>query len=226
MRLVNLFIIFSPFFSCKNNSTQIGFFKTRNFILVDTFQQPPIRNLHKLEVGSYPIYYIGGINDTIRIGKKYAHGRIPFPNWPKRFIVSPYSSQNLEIKVDTSFIVYNDGWDKNTACSHAAYLITFKNKSDSIVWIGSGFSLQFLHRELQNDEGRWVKAEENSGDMGICGTGQPIICLKPGEIILSKFSRFRRTPFLTDCRLVFGYDNKHVYSNVFKEYSEKNTLYK
>ncbi|GAA3945197.1 hypothetical protein GO495_31035 [Chitinophaga oryziterrae] len=209
----------------NSNNPELAIFKGKGFILADTNQrateylQDPVHDI------DFPIYYIGPIKDTISISRRYWRGRTPVKFWPEKFAAGRiYSDMNLRIEVDTTLAVnspveyiHKDGKLKlDSTRNYYASVFTIRNISDSIVWMGRTFSVYFLHRELKDKPGHWVRVGENISDIGICATHEPEIFLKPGEIILSKVRHYKG-PFVTDCRLVFGKNNHLVYSNIFKE---------
>ncbi|HWK07075.1 MAG TPA: hypothetical protein VNS58_25755 [Puia sp.] len=172
----------------------------------------------------FPIYYIGLPKDTIRIGRCYWRGRTPWTNPQWLAISRKHYDQTLEIQVDTTVRTtstleywYEDGQvNPDSSLHYHAFALTVKNKSDSAVFMGRAFSLYFMRREVKDRSGRWVRIGKTLYELGICGSGEPRIYLNPGEIILSKLRR-SRGHFVTDCRLVFGYEDNVVYSNVYRD---------
>lgn len=202
----------------------ISSFKVADFVLVDT-SRPATEYLQMQCSMDYPIYYIGPVKDTINIGQRYERRRTPIPRWPEIFPASyTYSDKNLHIEVDTSFDAnfleeyYSKDWkiDPDLTRNYHASVFTIKNISDSIICMGETFSVYYMHRELKNRHGQWIQMEKSLSQELFCGTGQPTIFIKPGEIILSKVKHYKGT-FKTDCRLVFGRNGRVVYSNVFSE---------
>jgi hypothetical protein len=82
--------------------------------------------------------------------------------------------------------------------------------------------LAYLYREIKNNRGEWVKAEQMINEMDICRTNQPYVILGAGEIILARVLRYKGS-ILAECRLVMKRERDIVYSNVFVDYIE-NTL--
>jgi hypothetical protein len=224
MRLVYSILLIFTFYYCSHPKTTINTFKTNGFVLVDTATRPA--KYLSQENPDYPIYYIGPFSDTIHIGRKYLLGRTKIANWPTRLASSrSYTSRNLDLFVDTSiktnnsveYLNKNGVVDYDSTPNYYSYVVTIKNISDSNIWMGRTFSLFFLHLEGQDKTGHWVKINKSISELGICGTFQPHIYLKPGNIILAKMPVYNGK-YVTNCRLVFGFDNGHlVYSNVFKE---------
>jgi hypothetical protein len=231
MRITWFIIIALVNASCIHSKSEIRTIKRKGFVLVDT-NRLSTEYLQGQQDVDFPIYYIGPFKDTIRIGRRYWRGRTPVTLWPKRFPVSrTYSNRTLSVEVDTSFVTNSpleyfskDGTiDLDSTRNYYASVFTIKNISDSIIWMGRTFSVFFLHREFKNRQGQWVQVGKNLSEVGICGTLQPHIYLRPGEIILSKVAHYKGS-FVTDCRLVFGYDERPVYSNIFKESIDEKIL--
>jgi hypothetical protein len=171
----------------------------------------------------FPIYYMGPAKDTIRIGRRYWRGRTPIPQWPVRLAASrTYSGKELIIEVDTSFMsdspveyLNPDGSiNYDSTLNFRAYTFTIRNISDSFVWMGRTFSVYFLHLELKDRQGNWIRTGKKLSEQGICGTGEPSVYLKPGEIIISKV-RCYQGPVRMEARLAFGSLGQQVYSNAF-----------
>jgi hypothetical protein len=173
----------------------------------------------------FPIYYIGPVKDTIPIGRQYWLGRTPGPPFPYKAPISRhYTNRNLTITVDTSWLLTRtveylskDGnvlWDSTK--SYYAYLLTIKNISDSLVFLGRTFSVYYLHMEIKDTDGHWIKATRELSEIGLCLTNQPGIFLKPGEMILSKVPLLKGTSPV-EARLAFGSrSGSPVYSNTFR----------
>ena len=89
--------------------------------------------------------------------------------------------------------------------------------------MGSTFSLYYMHIEVKNKKGDWVKIDKKLSELWICKTGEPFILLKPKEIILAKVRRYRGS-FFTDFRLVFGKGDHIIYSNTFQDSIDEQIL--
>ena len=230
MRLITFIILAICFISCKQDKQQITFFKAKDFVIADTTINP--NNFLNFDtVSDYPIYYIGLPHDTIKIGKRYWRGRT---NWNEDSNISRsriYSDKSLKLFVDTllktnSPVEYlsNDlKIAKDSTINYSSFIFTVRNISDSIIYLGRTFSVYFINREAKNRNGKWVKIDKKLYEAGICGTGQPYIILKPNEIVISKLKRYSGN-FLTDFRLVFGFDNNVVYSNTFRDFINERML--
>ena len=197
--------------ACNGRKPVVSHFRTKSFVLVDTNYVPGDYLPGPKDI-EFPIYYIGAVKDTICIGRQYWRGRTPVSRWPRRFACSRiYTNENLKIEVDS-------------ARDFRSYVLTIRNISDSIIFMGRTFSVYFLHRQFRDREGHWVDIGRSLSEMGICGTFQPTIYLRPGEIILSKLAVGKGSR-ANDCRLVFGYGNNCVYSSVFKMYVDDQLAY-
>ncbi|GGH77910.1 hypothetical protein HNQ91_004001 [Filimonas zeae] len=219
--LLSLFPLFCLLF-CSGRNKQVCIYEKSDFVLIDTTYTTELPREARTAPAGYPIYYFGPVKDTIAIGKQFLRGRTPIPQWPKVLPATRnYSVNKLQILVDTSITTdlpteyaAEDGSFNNAAAQHYnARLVTLRNICDSIVWIGRSFDIIFMRLECRNRQGEWVAVQQR---MEGCGTGQPSIYLRPGEIIIAKSSRLQGS-FTTDCRLVFGRDDRIVYSNTFRE---------
>lgn len=230
MRIL-LFIILPLYLaSCMHRKPGINIVNTKAFVLVDT-NGPSNAYLQEPE-GDFPIYYIGRLLDTIRIGKRYGYDRSPDTFPLVEFPYSrTYSDQTLEIVVDTSFVTNRvlEYWEEDgtinadSTRNYHASVFTIKNISDSVIWMGRTFSVYFLHREFKNRQGQWVKVGNSLHTLRLCLTNEPFINLQPGEIVLSKVVHYQGN-FATDCRLVFGREDKLVYSNTFRQSIDEKML--
>lgn len=226
MRLILLLLLVFYFSSCFQK-TPVSIFKMQNFIIADTSLKATDYLSYKQKYSDYPIYYIGSRSDTLRIGSPYKRGKT---NWVNNFKIPcsrNYSDQTLKLFVDTSihtnstvdyFNYENDSQHliKDSTKNFHSFIFSIQNISDSVIYLGKTFSVFFLNREAKDRNGNWIKVDKKLSELGICGTGQPIIILNPNEIVISKIRRYEGS-FITDFRLVFGYDNNIVYSNIFKD---------
>jgi hypothetical protein len=135
-----------------------------------------------------------------------------------------YSDRNLSIRVDTSVVVtrgieyYSEKSYPmpDSVRSYYAYLVTIKNISDSVIWMGKTFSVFFMHMELKDKNGHWKEASRDLSEAGLCLTIEPSIYLRPGEILISKVPVLKGT-CSTEARLAFGGRRGRVYSNTFRQ---------
>lgn len=210
--------------ACVHREPAIRVVKTSAFVLVDTSEESReyLKEARDIE---FPIYYIGPPRDTLHIGKRYARGRTPVAIWPARFACSrTYSDETLQITVDTSFVTNRtqeyfseDGSiDPDSSSYYYASVVTIKNISDSVIWMGHTYSVYFLRREFRNQQGQWIKVGSSLHELSLCLANEPSIYLRPGEIMLSKMAHYQGS-FVTECRLAFGRKNgKMLYSPVFR----------
>ncbi len=176
------------------------------------------------EHSGYPIYYLGPILDTIRIGRQYIKGNTPWANdyWQVRS--RRYSDNTLQIVVDTSsetdspeeYLQENYQVLEDSTNHYKSFLFYVRNISDSAIHLGGMFSLQFMHREVKDRQGNWIKIERKLSEYSFCTTGAPIVLLCPQDIVISKLRRYSGS-FVTDFRLVLGDGDQAVYSNVFRD---------
>lgn len=231
MQHISIFFLVFCFCSCKQDPPRVKIAKMDNFFIADTCDEAKQFLTVDDDYSDYPIYYIGHRVDTIKIGKRYWRGQT---HWLDNFNLPcnrRYSHKTLSIYVDTSFKTnspvdyFSDNPEvvKDSTINYHAFLFTIKNISDSVIFMGRTFSVFFIHREAKNKNGEWIKVDKNLSDLGVCGTGQPTIILKPNEIIVSKVKRYKGN-FVTDFRLVFGYGKNVVYSNIFRDSIDERTF--
>lgn len=221
LTIILLTICFS---SCKEDKPQVTFFKTNNYIIADTTTQANRFLQFDINQSDYPIYYIGERHDTIKIGKRYWRGRTHWVNDFKTPWSRHYSKKTLDIFVDNAaktnspveYFSDNPKVRQDSTLNYSSFLLSIENISDSTIYLGRTFSVFFINREARDKSGNWVKVDKKLSELGICGTGEPIIILKPKELLISKVTRSKGS-FETDFRLVFGYDNNIVYSNIFRD---------
>jgi len=231
MRSIAILLLAACLSGCKEDPLKVITSKTVDFYIADTC----VKAVQFLAIdkyySDYPIYYIGHRSDTIKIGKRYWRGCTP---WVDNFLLPcnwQYSDKTLSIIVDTSIKTnspveyFSDDPQivKDSTINYHSFLLTIRNISDSLIYMGRTFSLFLIHREAKNKNGEWIKIDKNLREIGICGTGEPTIILKPNEIIVSKVKRYKGD-FVTDFRLVFGYGDNVVYSNIFKDSIDQRTL--
>ncbi|HEX8549624.1 MAG TPA: hypothetical protein VF691_21870 [Cytophagaceae bacterium] len=152
MRLSKLLLLLTfGFFSCDNDKLKINIQTNGRLVLVDSSAQT--ENLEEYDPdyrsGVFPIYYMGILNDTIRLGQKQisasSHGQKNYDGL--RNFTYQYSA-NLKITVDTGFSVvhtyYYSHFDLNddkkvidSTKSIKAFPVFVYNVSDSLMLVGS-----------------------------------------------------------------------------------------
>lgn len=197
-------------------------YRSNDFILIDSAKPTHPGFLIKGESQDFPIYYIGPLSDSISIGKRYWTGKTFYPEALPKSFTSTYDSSELEIKADTSVFCYSSidylgeggrNIDDSSQWFHA-FLLILKNKSDSTLYLGRTFSLFYIQLEGQCRDGQWTSIQKPLSEEWICGTGEPDIYLRPGEIILSKIKRRNDRDFVR-YRLAWKGGGKVIYSNTF-----------
>ena len=232
MRYIFYLILALCFCSCTQPPPHVKIACSNNIYIADTC----IEANRLLQFGdystNYPIYYIGAIQDTIKIGNRCSRVNTSWTDHYEYPTTRFYSNKNVSIYVDTSFktnsrVEYISPESKiieDSTLNYHSFLFTIKNISDTALYMGRTFSVFFIHREAKDKNGQWIKIDRKLSEFGFCLTGEPSITLKPGEIIISKL-RWYEGNFLTDFRLVFGYNNNVVYSNTFKDYIDERALH-
>jgi hypothetical protein len=232
MQLKYTLILITLISSCKEGKPKVTLFKTQDFIIADTtIEGNKVLQFDNYMSDDYPIYYIGAQLDTIKIGKRYWKGRT---QWTDNFKIPwsrKYSNRTLSILLDTTaktnspveYFSDNSKVANDSTINYKSFLFLIKNISDSAVYLGQTFSVFFINREAKNRNGEWVKVDKKLSELGTCGTNEPTIILNPDEIVISKLRRYSGS-FVTDFRLVLGYDNNIVYSNIFKDAIDERKL--
>lgn len=231
MRFIPILILALCFCSCFHSPPRVTIARTNNIYIADT----SIKANQFLDYGhynsDYPIYYIGAIKDTIKIGRQYGGGYTPWKNHFEYPTSRFYSNKNLSIYVDTSFktnsraeyISRESEIIEDSTINYHSFLFTIKNISDTVLYMGRTFSVFFIQREAKDRNGKWVKIDRKLREVGLCHSGAPSITLQPGEIMVSKVRRYKGN-FLTDFRLAFGYGDHVVYSNTFQDHIDERAL--
>lgn len=217
--------------SCTRNPLPVLYNTADGFVLEDTCREASAFKLHDRGYCNYPIYYTGPVSDTVRTGRQYNYYTTNWNDARYFHFSRSYTPVNLKILVDTTVhtncrLEYTlPGYKvlEDSTLNYHAYLVTIRNISDSIIFMGRSFALYLAWREAKNREGKWVKTERTLHETGICGTNQPEIFLFPREIIISKLPRYTGN-LVTECRLAFGFEDKVVYSNTFKDAIDEKIL--
>ncbi|MFL9485281.1 hypothetical protein ACI6Q2_21040 [Chitinophagaceae bacterium LWZ2-11] len=232
MRFYLLMFFGSIFFSCNKDSRKVLILKTNSFSIVDT-TYAATQYLNESEYGGYPIFYLGRKQDTFKIGRQCDRGRTKWKEDRNIQCCRNYSNKTLKIFVYTSaqtnspveWLSENSEVIRDSTKNYHAFIFSILNMSDSPVYMGRTFEIFFMHKEARDRKGNWVKIEKKLSELGVCGTGQPNIILQPNEIIISKVRRYTGS-FVTDFRLVFGYNDNVVYSNTFSDFIDEKMIYK
>jgi hypothetical protein len=224
MRCIKLILLAICVSGCKKYRAQVTIYKTPRFYLSDTSRESAQFLKFNEEFSDYPIYYIGRMTDTIKIGNRYYADHTPWvDNFELRYI-RKYSNKTLSIYVDTAvktnspaeYLSDDPQIANDSTINYHSFLLTIRNISDSVIYMGRTFSVFFIHLEAKNQNGEWVKVDKPLSECHLCVSSQPTIILRPKEMIVSKVRRFTGN-FKTDFRLAFGYENNIAYSNVFRD---------
>lgn len=230
MRWVSVLIMAASLYSCKPKPFTINYYPLKEFTLIDTCKAA-VNYLTEKESSEYPIYYVGPVKDSISIGRRYFALWTPWKNKEHMVFSRKYNPENLDIRVITSlhttvrqeYLLRDAEVLEDSTLNYHAFLITILNKSDSVLFMGRSFSLFMAWREAKDRRGNWIKIETPLHRQAICLSYQPEIFLNPKEIIVSKLPRYKGD-FVTDFRLVFGYEKDVVYSNIFSDFIDEKIL--
>jgi len=224
MNFKHLFCIILIVSSCRQKSAQVTIKRFLNFQVIDTTSTPETFLTSYNDITDYPIYYLGAINDTIGISNRYCNEQIHGTSYKDSEWSKNYSTETLEIFVDTTFVTNltvqsPSGISSNAVVSpkkFSSYLMSIQNISDSSIFLGRTVSLYYLNLQAKDRNGNWISVDRKLSDLDICLTDEPQIVLHPDEIVISKVKRYKGK-YTTDFRMAFGYGNNVVYSNVFKD---------
>ncbi len=224
------------FTSCNYNNKEVNVFKGNGIIVIDSasrgIELVTISGKDK-QISSYPVYYIGSKADTISLGRKpismftdekSARKYDTAKNW------NSIKSMDISIYVDTIIHLSNnvdfthfDNADADheildSVRFYKAFPVFIENKSDSLISVGTHNFVNYLTREVKNENGNWIEIE--SADRGaLDGTAKRHLVIEPNHILIAKMSRYKGD-MRAECRLKFniswGGANEYVtYSNVF-----------
>jgi hypothetical protein len=227
----NLFPALAIFISaCSQNSPKVTLFKTSGFVLADTSYAATDYLEPNNYCSGYPVYFVGAPADTLYIGQPYSN-EWGVPHYLKAPLNYNYTPQALKFIVDTlakSNVHLNwysyDGKDQpDSNKNYHAFIFSIQNISDSHIYLGNGFELEYITREAKDAQGNWIKVDNTLNEMGICGTGSPRIFLAPQELLIAKLKRYKGN-FVTDFRLRLGIGDSFMYSNTFRDSIDLKTL--
>jgi len=174
------------------------------------------------------------MKDTIAIGESYDRRRKLKYLSDTVPMIDKFSDAHLSIYVDTSFSLtftldkFNpDRSIKSDPVRHCnASAVILRNMTDTAMYMGVTYSMYYMHREMKNSHGKWVKMGKKLCEELFCATGQPYIFLQPHEVAISKVAHYGG-PHAVACRLAFGWatDSVQVYSNIFTEHIHNDLLH-
>lgn len=186
---------------------------------LDTTLSPAKRN-PRLNYGYYPFYYIGPIEDTIRL-KVAVNSHGDTEKITERVL---RKLDQVTIIVDTSiklthvniFYRYLENGTKqpDSVVKSAAYAILLKNNSDSTLYLGNFNHLRSMVMQYQNELGEWRDAEKAAFTYAPCLTGTIDILVGPKQILVAKLIRYEGY-FSPLCRLKLMNFDQTCYSNTF-----------
>jgi len=236
MKLISCISIFTLIILACNNNKVIPTIQTNGKItLIDSSESA--QNLMTYDdnyrSGYFPVYYIGKLCDTIRLGQNAISDRsFGQKDYSKSKKFSWVDSAKMKIIVDTSFnlthnVRFNHFDDKNnkeipdSSKSYKSFAVIIYNMSDSLFSLGLLNSLGYSVRQAKNKQGNWVDIETPFSNF--CGTGARNIVLEPNQVLIAKLIR-QKGNFKTHCRLKFSKWDKTVYSNIYTDYISERQL--
>lgn len=232
-RLLMLLIMALGCLSCQK---PFNIQRYQQTILIDSVSLDTTLALKKktTEVGYYPVYYIGPLQDTIRLGNQLpSHGLTKkFPDTVLRYL------DQVSLTVDTSIKLTNltifeshsidDGIDVkrlDSIIKEPAYAIILQNQSDSTLYIGQFNDLRKVVMQYQNKLGKWTDIEEPAYASTYCSTGAKTMFLEPKQLLVAKLIRYKGD-FDALCRLKLKNFDQTCYSNTFRFKIDKSQLSK
>lgn len=234
MRYTIFLITITIYYSCGIGKRTVHTGKSGNIVIVDSCYSSVQTAFLDSTESDYPIYYWGQPKDTIRIGRRYFE-RWTTWNWnEKKLKMSSinYADKNLTIEVDTAFhtvlsneyISMSGNIIPDSTENYKALLVKISNISDSIMYLGSSFSLYQMYIEVRNGSGKWVKTTQQLSEQGVCMSSRARILLSPQEIIIAKV-RLHKGDTTAEFRLAFEGHRKKIISNTYVDSIDKKTLY-
>jgi len=205
------------------------------FIIVDSngIKTDLLLYPNDLREGYFPIYYIGKVTDTIRLGKSTIFSRKTGDiDYSKSIAYESLDSTKMRIVVDTSLslshaidYLHFDEEQKEAIVDstkiYKAFPIYIYNTCDSTIPVGHRAELGRTIRQVKNEQGKWVDLE-GSISYG-CLFNSRLLLIEPGEIAVAKLPR-HQGDFEVLCRLKFTYFKGQIYSNTFTDFIEKRQL--
>lgn len=223
MRTTGIMLLITMLISCIDKAPAVNYCKLSGFVLADTGYAAK-EYLKTGDEMDFPIYYMGSLKDTIGTGVRWWRRKREYLQDGSLYIFKHLQS-NLLIEVDTlhsltrslDYLNTDGTFNSDSAHYFHASAVIFRNISDTAIYMGLTCSVFYMHREMLNKKGEWVKIGNKLSEDLFCATGQPDIILKPGEVMISKVSHYGGEHPVA-CRLAFGRrDHPQVYSNVFTE---------
>lgn len=219
MRSLYLILPVILLMACQRVTRTSHFYQGKGFVLSDTIYSGAAGYAAYDGWAAYPVYYKGKMQDTVGIASMFRYRRDKreaFPETTRR-----WASADLELFVDTSvkiqigMVCYKDDeWTEvDSVVNIHAYLLTVRNHSDSIISLGDVHYLRYVHREVKNHRGEWIRIEQR---MAAGCIPHSDIYLNPGDIAIAKVRRFKGTAE-APCRIVLSFFENRVYSNVFMD---------
>ncbi len=232
---VFLLICSAGLFSCNNDNVHLTIQSNGQIVVVDSSGQS--ENLWTYQPnersGYYPIYYIGKLEDTIRLGQEKIPGRSKGQKDYSKFKnFSNADSLKMRIIVDTAFSLthtfYTTHYDEkenkkiiDSKESFNSFAIFVYNLSDSLFSVGTFSELCYTIRQAKDELGNWRDIEIPY--RSFCATGARDIVIEPHQFLVAKLIRYKGD-FKTACRLKFKRGIWTVYSNTFTDFIDKKQL--
>jgi hypothetical protein len=233
--LLPLMIIIAGIISCKSKSNQFTVQTNGRIVLIDS--SAPAVNFWpynpKERWGYFPVYYIGRLSDTIRLGPRkifrYSNRQKDYSSF-RNFAIA--DSSKLRIKVDTAFSVahtidyFNDPSSNkrriiDSTKSYKSFPIFVFNLCDSLISVGIFAELGYTARQVKDGSGRWIDIETLIPFA--CSFGARDIIIEPHQVLVAMLPRYLGS-YKAECRLKFSFGNKEVYSNVYEDYINEKQL--
>jgi hypothetical protein len=221
IRLLILLTVIVGCLSCRKplNAQRYGQITLIDSTSLDTTLSPTKRN-PRLDYGYYPFYYIGPIEDTIRL-KVAINSQGYAEKIPERVL---RKLDQVTITVDTLIkltqveifhgYLENGRRQLDSIVKSPAYAIVLKNNSDSTLYLGKFNYLRGMLMQYQNELGEWKDAEKAAFTYDACFTGAINILVRPKQILVAKLTRYDGD-FSALCRLKLMNFDQICYSNTF-----------
>ena len=216
MRLALPSLLFAVLlFSCHNINVNIQ--EHRSTIIVDSMKIADTTGLQaNFLISSYKFYYLGELQDTIRLEKEPLSDYWEQENDKERLLsYASADANNLSIFVDTTTVFsssrlrfYQEPADSSPVKSYGIFV---RNLSDEAIYLGSFNDLDAV-QQVQTPDGQWFNIE--IPPMYFCGTGSRVLSLNCNDIGIAKF-RIGNGKIKVKTRLCMERTGRSIYSNEF-----------
>ena len=221
--MIRLLMLFLITLSCLSCQKPLNIQRHQQTVIIDSVSLDTtlIPKKKATGVGYYPVYYIGPLQDTIRLGKQLPSHEVTekFPDIVLRYLNQVTLTVDTSIKL-TNLTFYESFSDSNikhldSITKEPAFAIILKNQSDSTLLIGQFNNLEKVVMQYQSKSGKWIDIEMPMSSIDGCRTFAKTMFLEPKQVLVAKLIR-RKDDFDALCRLKLKNFDQTCYSNTFR----------